>query len=679
MSPHGSGAIPPDLGQGRRRRWLLLLLAVLLITGIGGQSYYSQPTLGIGSRAPETVVIRERRTIVDPIATERQREQARLGVAPVLEQDSFELVRTRQRLGTLLEQLERHRRAQVADPDLNPLHLAQLRTLPPEDWAQLKAATQRALNRILAQGLPQGLPPQMLQRAIALQFEGELPPEQQKLGQALLEPLLRNQVTLVVDPVRSRFLADLRVRTLEPVTISLEPGQELVRAGEPISERQFVILDALQQTRRRVNLLGLLQYAALVSAAIAAFLLTARRWRPGLRLRDHLLLLLLTLSVPIGLGLPFHLSTLPAVGLLAGCFYGPMVGSVLVGLLTALMPLGLPLQVGLELTGFLASAIAALVAALQAGRLRAREELAVLGLAVGAADGLAQLLLSLVIGPGLSDGLAGLLLSSLEVALLGLACSVVALGLSPYLERLFDLVTPIRLAELSNPNRPMLQRLARESPGTFQHTLFVATLAESAARALGCNVELVRAGTLYHDLGKMYDPQSFIENQRGGPNKHEQIADPWVSAEIIKRHVSEGLVMARRCGLPRAVRDFIPEHQGTMLIGYFYQQARTLAESGVAPRAVVEAEFRYDGPRPRSRETGIVMLADSCEAALRSLRDASSTDALNMVKRIIRARWQDHQLDESGLTRSDLIVIAQVFVQIWEQFHHKRIAYPSAR
>ncbi|NJR68734.1 MAG: HDIG domain-containing protein [Synechococcales cyanobacterium CRU_2_2] len=250
--------------------------------------------------------------------------------------------------------------------------------------------------------------------------------------------------------------------------------------------------------------------------------------------------------------------------------------------------------------------------------------------------------------------------------------------MSPYLERLFDLVTPIRLAELSNPNRPLLQRLASETPGTFQHTLFVATLAEAAARSLACNVELVRAGTLYHDIGKMHDPQSFIENQMGGPNKHDLIDDPWESALIIRKHVTVGLEMARRACLPHALQAFIPEHQGTMLISYFYFEAKKMATTEPDRYSVNESDFRYVGPIPQSRETGIVMLADSCEAALRSLKDATTEEALNMVKKIMRARWQDDQLIDSGLSRADLNLIADVFVQIWQQFHHKRIPYPGA-
>jgi putative nucleotidyltransferase with HDIG domain len=219
--------------------------------------------------------------------------------------------------------------------------------------------------------------------------------------------------------------------------------------------------------------------------------------------------------------------------------------------------------------------------------------------------------------------------------------------------------------------------LALEAPGTFQHTLFVASLAEAAARALGCNVELVRAGTLYHDIGKMHDPTCFIENQGNGPNRHEQIDNPWQSAEIIKKHVSEGLAMARRCRLPKAVQAFIPEHQGTMLIAYFFHQASLQAHGTPSALTVSETDFRYPGPRPQTKETAIVMLADSCEAALRSLKEATPEDALRMINRIIRARWQDQQLDEAGLSRNELTRIAEVFVQVWQQFHHRRIAYPQ--
>ena len=163
----------------------------------------------------------------------------------------------------------------------------------------------------------------------------------------------------------------------------------------------------------------------------------------------------------------------------------------------------------------------------------------------------------------------------------------------------------------------------------------------------------------------------------GGPNKHDDINDPWVSAEIIKKHVSQGIVMARRCRLPKAVQAFIPEHQGTMQISYFHHKALELSKTDTNI-VVKEPDFRYPGPIPQSPETGIVMLADSCEAALRSLKDASPSEALAMVNRILKARWRDGQMVDSGLTREHMGMIAQVFVQVWQQYNHKRIAYPKS-
>ncbi|HEY9297235.1 MAG TPA: HDIG domain-containing metalloprotein, partial [Phormidium sp.] len=373
---------------------------------------------------------------------------------------------------------------------------------------------------------------------------------------------------------------------------------------------------------------------------------------------------------PLLVSLGVNYSSLPAVGLLVGTFYGSALGVTTVGLLT----LGLP--IGMEIIAWdhlLANAAGAILGSLMAGRVRSREELALLGIGIGLTEGVVYLTLNLLLSAAAGSIWLTVLQEAAIYGLTGVAWSVVALGISPYLEQLFDLVTPVRLAELANPNRPLLKLLAEKAPGTFQHTLFVATLAEAAAKALGCNVELIRTGTLYHDIGKLHDPQGFIENQMGGPNKHDQINDPYFSTAIIKKHVTEGLVMARRYRLPKAIQAFIPEHQGTMQIAYFYHQAQQEAKEPVD-----ESFFRYAGPIPQSRETGVVMLADSCEAALRSLKDATYEEALAMVNKILKARWQDNQLVDSGLTRSEMSQIAEIFVQVWQQFHHKRIAYPKA-
>ncbi|AFY50179.1 putative domain HDIG-containing protein [Nostoc sp. PCC 7524] len=545
--------------------------------------------------------------------------------------------------------------------------------LSDDEWTKTQSGIAQSAERMLTQGIPHGLPKSILQNAVSLQLQAFVPRNAETLATkvllAVLEPNLKQ------DEEKTKQQAQKAANDVLPVIIEVKQGQVIINRGDQITEWHFDILEHYQLIRRENNWLGLLKLATLLTGAIAVFVVVERRSKYHLRQRDRLLVLLLTLSTPglLAMGVPY--TTWGGVGLLLGSFYGPSLGITVMVLMLLLLPITLEVSIITVLAG----AVGGILGSGVAQRLRSREELALLGVAIAVTQGGVYLLIKLLIGAAFGSAWYIVLQEAGLLTVSGLAWSIVALGLSPYLEKLFDLVTPIRLAELANPNRPLLKRLATETPGTFQHTLSVATLAEAAAKKLGCNVELVRAGTLYHDIGKMHDPLGFIENQMGGPNKHEtEIKDPWKSAEIIKKHVSEGLVMARKHLLPTAIQAFIPEHQGTMLIAYFYHQAEQMAQAD--PSIVVdEADFRYAGPIPQSRETGIVMLADACEAALRSLKDVNPEQALTMLNNILRARWQDNQLIDSGLTREEMTQIAEIFVEVWQQFHHKRIAYPKLK
>jgi cyclic-di-AMP phosphodiesterase PgpH len=543
--------------------------------------------------------------------------------------------------------------------------------LMPKDWQDLQTGLYTALERLLIQGFAPGTPPHIMEQAIRLQVSLTVPPAADPLGVALLQRVL--QPNLIPDPEATKTQAEQAAEAVEPVMVNINAGEVIVKAGETITQSQFVLLDHFNRSERSPNWVGLLVYSGGVLAAIGIFWMTVQRIPFRLTRRDYFLILLLVLSTPTLVLLKIPSTTLPAMGILVGTFYGPTLGTVTILLQAILLPLGLKIEVDL----LLSSIVGGLVAAIVSHRLQSREEMAFLGAGVGLAQGTVHLLSSLVLSSAAGQVWYSLARIAAWHGVEGIAWCIIALGLSPYLEHLFDLITPIRLSELSNPNRLLLQRLATTTPGTFQHTLFVASLAEAAARTLKCNVELVRAGTLYHDVGKMHDPLGFIENQMGGPNKHDEIQDPWRSADIIRKHVTEGLILAKKCRLPRALQAFIPEHQGTMLISYFYHQAQQLAKADPDRYQVNEADFRYPGPIPQSRETGIVMLADSCEAALRSLKEATPEEALSMVTKIIRSRWQENQLVDSGLKREDMDTIARVFVEIWQQFHHRRIPYPS--
>ena len=543
--------------------------------------------------------------------------------------------------------------------------------IPDRIWWETRSGILQASQKIVTQGISPGIPPQILTETIQLHLSPEVPESISPIAIQLLEQVL--QPNLTEDKEETKRKAEQAAQAVKPVVLKVKKGELIVDEGEIITQKDFVLLDNFDLSRRGVNWQGLGKTALLVTGAVGIFVLVLYKLRRPRRCRDHLLLCLLSLSTPLLLVFQVPYTNLPAVSLLISGFYGPTLAVTQVTLVTGLASIT---NQTVNWEYLLAGAMGGLLAAMMGGKLHSREELAMLGVGIGLTQGTVALIVNLIISSAAGTIWNVLLPEAIIYGVSGLVWAIIALGISPYLERLFDLLTPIRLAELSNPNRPLLKRLATEAPGTFQHTMFVASLAEAAARELNCNVELVRAGALYHDIGKMHDPLGFIENQMGEPNKHNEINDSWISASIIKKHVSEGLVMARKYNLPKAIRDFIPEHQGKLLISYFYFQAKQQAKKD--GREVLESDFRYDGPIPQSRETGILMLADACEAALRSLKSATPEQALTTIKKIFKARWEDHQLVDSGIRKEELPHIAQIFVRVWQQFNHQRIAYPKA-
>ena len=572
---------------------------------------------------------------------------------------------TRYRYSQAWKKLDQKKIARLDDKEL-----AILLDLTEKEWKQTKKIISLAADRILIQGIPEGIPSNLLEQTVTSQLNPDIPEATERLATNLLLKIL--QPNLVEDREATRNIAEKAAMAINSVVVEIEQGEVIVEQGETITQADFVLLDGFQLSRRIISWKGLGLSAAFVSTIVALFLIIQGKIYTPMRHRDYLLLCLLGLTTSLLSVFGIRYTSLPAVGLLVSSFYSPTLAVCEVTLVTALIMFS---NQTLGSTYLLAGFIGGLVAAIFAGRLRSREAIARLGIAVGLFQAGVYLIINLILSASATTIWSAILPDALICGLFGVVWSVIAIGVSPYLERIFDLITPIRLAELSNPNLPLLKRLATEAPGTFQHTMFVASLAEAAARELNCDVELVRAGTLYHDIGKMHDPLAFIENQMEGPNKHDEINNPWISAEIIKKHVSEGLVIARKYGLPKAICDFIPQHQGTLLIAYFYYQAKQKAEAeGIT---IVESDFRYIGPVPQSKEAGILMLADGCEAALRSSQGVTPKQALGTLQKIFKARWQDEQLIDSGLSYDELPIIAEVFVRVWQQFNHKRIAYPK--
>lgn len=259
-------------------------------------------------------------------------------------------------------------------------------------------------------------------------------------------------------------------------------------------------------------------------------------------------------------------------------------------------------------------------------------------------------------------------------ALCMLLTAVLVVGLLPLLESSFGIMTDVTLMEYMDPNNDLLRRLSIEAPGTYQHSVVVGNLAEAAALAIGANGLFCRVATLYHDIGKMVTPQYFTENQHGGMNIH-QLLTPKESAHVIIAHVSEGVSIARKADLPEQFVDIIKEHHGTTLAYYFYR--RELEKVGGDVNLVDEKDFRYTGPRPRSKESAIIMIADSLEAASRSLEKVTNESLTELVNRLVRDKAEDGQFDNCLLTFEELATVKNTLVKTLVAYGHSRIKYPT--
>jgi len=365
-------------------------------------------------------------------------------------------------------------------------------------------------------------------------------------------------------------------------------------------------------------------------------------------------------SVVWSFAIPFAAASL-LVTMLLDRQLGLLTGVIASGFVTLLAPNEVPAT--------LYALISCSAAAYGIRQYRERQSVTLAGLVVGGVNCLAALALTLFARSLTITG--GLVIAGTAIGG-GLLTIIFASGGVPINESLFGILTDMRLLELSNADLPVLSQLALRAPGTNQHSHAVGQLAEDACRAIGANTLLARVGSLYHDIGKVAAPDHFVENQTGS-NPHDRLR-PATSAKIITSHVTYGLKLAKEIGLPQQVAGFIPQHHGTRTLHFFLRKAQQQATNG---EVVNEADFRYPGPKPQFKEAAILMLADSCEAAARSLAHPDSDSIRAIVARIFDAILTDGQLDESNLTLRELTSIREALINSLTAIYHPRIDYPG--
>ena len=466
----------------------------------------------------------------------------------------------------------------------------------------------------------------------------------------------------------------------QPVLNTVYRDQKVVGKGEIVTANQILILKALGYQRSEAPYIMLIGIALL---ACSVFFLLSRyinMFPPkGMDEGKHnplLSMMLLLILVLARLVVAIKISPEPIVAEQAAYLIPASTGAILIAILLnnwlgVFFGMAVSVFIGLLAGGGMSYGVVAfagcVIGVYGISRYTNRAEWARAGVMIALVNSW------MIIGFGIINNhphttiLYGVVMGAVN----GFFSPILAYGSLPFLESLFKITTSVSLMELSDARQPLLKEMLLKAPGTYHHSILVGNLAEAAADDIGADPVLVRAGAYYHDIGKTKRPYFFIENQLSDANPHNDIT-PTLSALILVSHVKDGLEIGRKNKLPEKVLDFIAQHHGDGIMAFFYRKARDEAED---PDTVKESDYRYPGPRPQSKETAIVMLADSVEAAMRTLH--TSGDKLEVVKRIIRDKMADGQLEDSDLSLSDIKVIAEAFTKVLNGIYHNRIEYPD--
>lgn len=677
----------------RRVRLLLYLglgaLCYLLLMGQVLPQQYND--ISPGKVAKESIVSPV--TKVDQEATEKVREKAAQSVGKQYRIDEQLADRQVKRLETIFNEIQSH----LSDADKsNKEKIANLKEVLPYglsdefyhklvhvkdgEWTEMRILSREMVQEILADGVR----------------KNELEKERDRVDRGLVTSSLGSQARYVVrelsrqmivpnefyDKNRTEKLQDAARDSVEPIPI--RKGDVIVAAGDVVTKDQYRKLEELGFLGRYTDPIPYFGLALLIAVVLGLLAFFVRWFRPEVY-RDNVkttmllsvfLLTMLGMKV-ISLGQNLEWST---VGYMAPAALGTMLIALLLDLQLALwcailfgvfsgMYFNEGSHVLFDFRYGLVSFVSGSAAAFALSGVRNRLSIFRAGLFSSGASVLTIAALYALVPV---DGDGWVLLQSLAFgAAGGIFSAVLTIGFLQHFETVFDMLSPLRLLELSNPNHPLLRKLLIETPGTYHHSVIVGNLAEAAAEAIGANGLLCRVGAYYHDVGKTKRPQFFIENQMA-ENPHDKIS-PNLSKSIIISHAKDGCEMLKEHHIPTPICDIAAQHHGTTLLKYFYHKAREQSDGA----QVLEADYRYPGPKAQFKEAAIVGIADCVEAAVRSLARPSPERVENMVRKIIQDRLEDGQFDECDLTFKELDLIARSICETLQGIFHSRIEYPE--
>ncbi len=661
--------------------WTLVVMALFAF-----QWTPDSPTLIAGQVSPKAILAPERLTYASQIDTSEARARAESAIADVYDPPNPDLAREQLRVATrVFDHIDsvRHDPFTTSDQKLEWVVAIPGLALPSPAISRTLMLDENTYHRVVSETLyVLDVTMRDVIRPVDLNAEYASIPSRVSLALSADQADLVTQWAKVFVVANSFFnqqkTNELRAQARDRVgTVyrTVEKGEAVVREGDVVTPQAIEALEALGILRPRPvaeDYAGPALLALLLIVLLTAYLARLRPalfgyWRVMLLIAFVLLLFTLGAKVLAAeRSVLLYLYPIAAAAMLVAVLVDSIV-AVGVAVFLALA-MGLFAHASLEMT--LYALVGGVIAALALERIERLPAFLWTGVYVAAANAAVVAIFRVlghetdlqVWGQGLAAALGN-----------GALAGLIAIGSLFVLGKLFGITTALELIDLARPTHPLLQKLLSDAPGTYHHSLVVSQLAEHAAQRIGADPLLIRVAAYYHDVGKTIAPQMFIENQLEGANIHDTL-EPLESASIVIHHISHGLDLAKRYHLPLRLRDFIPEHHGTTLAAYFHRKALKLNGHG---QPVNEQDFRYPGPKPQSREAGILMLADGVEATMRAERPATQEGIRAIVDRIVADRLRDGQLDECDLTLRNIQQIKDAFFDVLQGLYHPRVKYPE--
>ncbi|MCX7832160.1 MAG: HDIG domain-containing protein [Actinobacteria bacterium] len=667
----------------QRTKFLVLFIIFLLLNSLFIGFYYLSPSevFEVGKPAPATVISPRNLNFIDTQATKERKENARKSVQTVYTLDPAVEAASQNKLNRFFEIIESTRGKEDVDLNkvfaeikklgfqyLNQNELKFLLVLDTQSYNEFKSSVQSTVKTLFAIRIKPDEKDIALNKARDILNASGLSTKETEVGMKILSSvILPNYLPDVARTEEARKAAEEKVHE---VVITRQKGEVIVREGELVTRESALVLKKLGYGRKGVDyfrFLAILSLTAAIQILMYLYLLFFESGTKNFYLKASLVFTILFIYNALArsfIGTSYQYLIPMAFVVVSSIFLLPVrisAGLLLSAILmTSLYPeSSLPLILTLSLPSFVAIFLLESVEQ-QSHIIRSG---ALLGLITVATSSVLSFLFRNDFNTALKVVVENSLGSFLSV--------VLSLGLLPFFESVFHATSPLRLVELSSPSQPLLKELMMKAPGTYNHSVMTANLAEAAAHAVGANPLLTRVASYFHDIGKIKRPVFFVENQIGIKNPHDE-TNPSLSKIIISSHVRDGIEIARKHGLPDEIIDIIAEHHGTTLMYPIYKKA---LEEGNGD--VEESAFRYQYRKPRTKEAAIVMLADSVEAASRTVTKKTPEKLEKLINNIIKERLNDGQLDEAPITLSDLMKISRAFTNVLSGLYHERIEYPN--